>query len=125
MLSSRELEMLFRPLHGQSKIARYPLTNIGTDEKDNLFIEVAVAGFKKEEISIERKGNELHICGEFLQEDLEINYYQKHISQEPFKRVIVLHEKYVNGEINASVEDGILTIMVQPKEEEKSFIEIK
>lgn len=123
-LTQRDLEWFLRPITDQ-KIERYPLTNIGYDKEGLLIIEVAVAGFNKENIELEVKGNQLHITGTKSSETCNISYLQKHISTNNFERVIVLHEDYVNGDVFASVYNGILTITVKPKETSKRIVNIQ
>lgn len=124
-LSNRDLEWFFRSPSMDTKIARYPLTDLGIDKDKNLHIAVAIAGFGKDDVELELKGNKLHIRGtkETSTSD-EVEYIQKHISSTHFDRVIVLHENYVGGEITAKVQDGILTINVEPKEQQKKLITI-
>lgn len=121
----RDLDWFFRP-QGQKQVARYPLTNLGVDEDNTLYIEVAVAGFSKEDVELELKGNQLHIIGSKDEEiiEKEINYIQKHISSNDFERIITLHENYVGGDISASVKEGILSIKVKPKEPTRKLIAI-
>lgn len=122
-----ELDWIFKSSMQGEKIPRYPLTNIGYDDEDNLFIEIAVAGFNKNDIKINLRGNEIHIIGE-KKDTNESNirkYLQQHISTNNFERIIVLHELYVNGDIDAEFQNGILTIIVKPKESAKKEIKIK
>ena len=120
-----DLDWFFRP-HGSEKVTRYPLTNLGVDDKDVLHIDLAVAGFKKDEVQIELRGNQMHITGSkpTYNEESKIRYIQKHVSSSNFSRVIVLHENYIGGEISASMEDGILHVEVEPKEPQKKLISI-
>jgi HSP20 family molecular chaperone IbpA len=124
-----EFTRLFGDIWGTTldKVSRYPLTNIATDTDENLVIEVAIAGFDKKEIGIEVKGNELHILGSKNTDETvqELNYFQKHISHNEFKRVIVLNKIYVNGDISAKVDNGILTVIIKPKQLEKQVIVIE
>jgi HSP20 family molecular chaperone IbpA len=120
----KELDYLFGNL-GSGKISRYPLTNIGTDSDNVLYIEVAIAGFSKEDIDLEMNGNYLHIIGTAKKQDNKVNYYQQYISSKDFERILSLDEKYVEGDLSATIEDGILKITIQPKEPRKKLIEIK
>jgi HSP20 family molecular chaperone IbpA len=126
MLNDRDLEWFFKtPFSDQTKVARYPLTNLGVDEDKNLRIEVAVAGFSKDDIEVEVKGYNLVITGEKkVEEESTINYLQQNISNTAFKRIVVMHDDYVGGDIDANVENGILTINVTPKEQQRKLISI-
>jgi molecular chaperone IbpA len=111
------------------KVRRYPLTNLGIDENETLIIEVACAGFGVNDIDISTSGNELIIEGtnpksEDAQKN-EIEYFQKHISSENFKRIIRLGDEYIQGEIDAKYRNGILTISIKKNEPEKKLVEIK
>lgn len=125
-VTPRDLEKFLRPLNG-NVVERYPLTNLSTID-NKLVIELALAGFNKNDIEIELKGNELHISGkkEVIEgsEDKK-EYIQKHISQKEFTRIIVLHKTFVGGNILAEMQDGILTIEIEPVEQPKQFIRIK
>lgn len=130
MFNEKDLEFIFGTrglgVNDIKKVNRYPLTNIGTDSEGNLIAEIAVAGFDKSELSIESKGNEIHITGEksTMVNEVDINYVQKHISSEDFERILVLHDNYVGGDVTAKVENGLLTLKVTPKEPTKKLITI-
>ncbi len=126
MYLDRDLDWFFRPMRGNDKVARYPLTNLGFDENEVLHIEVAVAGFSKDEIKMELNGNILHIHGEKQEkEESKLKYLQCHISGDNFNRSVVLNDNYVGGEINASCENGILKVTVQPKPDVRKLITIQ
>lgn len=123
-LTPQTLDWFFRPSVG-TKVARYPLTNLGVDENNKLLIEVAIAGFNKNDVELELKGNQLFIRGTKTDVvDNKIKYIQQHISSSSFERVIILHENYVGGDITAKFVDGILSINVEPKEQSKKLIAI-
>ena len=122
-LSEKDLDWFFKGFPGD-KVTRYPLTNLGVDEDDILHVEVAVAGFSKEDIALEQNGNKLCLKGSKKEESKDIKYMQKHISTSNFERTIILHDNYVGGEVNASVADGICKITVKPKENLKNTIQI-
>jgi molecular chaperone IbpA len=124
-LNDRDLDWFFRSPTMSDKIARYPLTNLAV-EGERLLIEVAIAGFSKDNIEIELKGNQLHISGnkEDSGKDGDVKYIQRNISSTPFKRIIMLHDNYVSGKIDAEVQDGILTIHVEPVEQSRKLISI-
>ena len=126
-LTNRDLEWFLNAPGTGTKITRYPLTNLGADKEGNLIVEVAIAGFKKEDIELELVGNQLLIRGtkaEDSESEAGVQYIQKHISTTSFSRIIVLHDKFVGGEVSAKMEDGILTITVVPKEQAKRLIAI-
>lgn len=107
------------------KVHRYPLTNLGIDKDDNLIIEIAIAGFTRDEIKIEQHGNKIIVKGSKQEQNNDIKYFQQRISTSDFERIIVLHDKYVDGEITANMENGILTLKIKPSNKNYKLIEIK
>ena len=107
------------------KVHRYPLTNLGIDKDDNLIIEIAIAGFTRDEIKIEQHGNKIIVKGSKREQNNDIKYFQQRISTSDFERIIVLHDKYVDGEITANMENGILTLKIKPSNKNYKLIEIK
>lgn len=88
----------------------YPPYNLVQLEEDKFAIEVAVAGFKKEEIEVEVEDAVLTVKGEHKPDD-DRTFLHKGISSRNFKRTIALAEHVeVRG---AKIEDGILTISLE------------
>lgn len=113
--------------YGQPKkpVDKYPLTNISYDKNKIVFIEIAVAGFKKENIKIEVKDANLVISGVNESEDTSaLTYVQRNIAKRDFQRMIHLDSEYLNGEFYADMEDGILTISITPKTPPSTVIKI-
>jgi molecular chaperone IbpA len=110
-----------------AKVTRYPLTNLGIDDDKNLHVEVAIAGFGRDEIELELKGNRILIRGKKSEseDDNTIQYIQQHISKTDFERSIILHEDYVDGLITANIKNGILSIKVEPSAQQQKFITIE
>jgi HSP20 family molecular chaperone IbpA len=109
-------------------VARYPLTDISYDKEiGDVKVEIACAGFGKDDLDIELVGNTLVITGakEEVQEDKDTEYVQRHISTKSFERKVKLHQDYVGGEVQAEYKDGLLTIKVKRQEQPKQLIEIK
>lgn len=100
----------------------YPPHNIVKIDDDNFLIEIAVAGFKREDIDIQLKDSILTVRGK--KEDAR-TYTHKGISSREFARTFTLGEHVqVNG---ANLEDGILAIELErvvPEEERPRVIEI-
>jgi HSP20 family molecular chaperone IbpA len=115
---------LFFP--GVEKVNRYPLTNISIDDEQVIHIEVACAGFTRSEISLEMEGNVLNIIGSKPDnERTNVKYLQKHISSDDFVREISFHDRYVGGDVDASLANGLLYITIKPNGKMKSTIQIK
>jgi HSP20 family protein len=123
----KDLDWLFDVPSGKEP-RRYPLTNLSVDkDTGTVTVEIACAGFGKEDIDVELVGDTLIITG--TKEEKEVNenteYIQKHISNQSFERKIRLHRDYIGGDFKAKYKDGLLTITVSPKEEHKKLIEIE
>lgn len=105
----------------------YPFTDIAVDEKTGLlFVEVAIAGFKKEDISISAESNYISIKGKRTSDiNEELTIIQKSIARRDFERKIILNPKYIGGSVEASIEDGILLLTIKPSETYSKSIEIK
>jgi len=111
-----------------SSVSKYPLTNISYDKKtDVVYIEVALAGCPKDSITIKQENNFIIIEGEVNteEENEDIEYVQKHIAQRKFYRKIKLAPQYVQGTVDASYEDGLLTLSISPSEDYSKKIQIK
>jgi len=103
----------------------YPPHNVVKINEDSFLIELAVAGFSIEDLTIETVENSLVITGEHAAED-EREYTHKGISARKFTRKFTLAE-YVNvGE--AILANGILSIALErviPDEKKPRTIAIK
>ena len=122
----RLLEDLQNTLMGGT--SSYPPYNIKQTGEHNYEIEMAVAGFKKEELRVELNNNQLIIEGvkEDRSESNEANYVYKGIASRHFRQSFALadHVK-VNG---SELKDGILKIDLErdlPEEKRPRIIEVK
>ena len=86
----------------------YPPYNLVEVSEDTYMIELALAGFKKEDISIEQEKNVLTIKGS-SQED-ENNYIHKGIGARAFTRTFSLSE-YMNV-TGVVMENGVLRVLI-------------
>jgi|TARA_B100001093_G_C26607542_1_gene918701 molecular chaperone IbpA len=116
---------LFNELEYATKHANdnYPPHNIIKESDDEFVIEVAVAGFKQENIHVEQKERSLTIKGESDNEDREVIH--RGISTRNFKRHFRLSE-YVQV-TGASLQDGILAVTLKleiPEEKQPRKIKI-
>lgn len=99
---------LFNELEYATRHAKdnYPPHNILKTGETDYLIELAVAGFSKEELSIEVKDRTLTILGEHISKGRE--YIHRGISTKKFKRTFRLSEHVqVHG---ADFKDGILSV---------------
>lgn len=104
----------------------YPPHNIIKLDDTRYIIEVAVAGFMKNEIHIEVEGDLLTIRGVRTREDGEnIQYLHRGLSSRDFERKLQLAEHMkVTG---ALIQDGILTVQLEheiPEEKKARVIDI-
>jgi molecular chaperone IbpA len=121
---------LFQDLEWVSRHAttdKYPPHNIVKFSDSDYQIEIAVAGFALNDLNIEQEENTLTVIGDKLkiEDEHEVEYIHKGISEKKFKRVFKLSEYvYVNG---ATLKDGILKINLKfevPEEKRPRKIDI-
>ena len=99
-------ELEFTAKHAQD---HYPPHNIIKAGESDYLIELAIAGFSKDEINIEVKDRTLTVKGEHVSKGRE--FIHRGISTKKFKRTFRLSEHvHVNG---ADIQDGILAIELQ------------
>lgn len=85
-------------------------------ENDNEYIlEYALAGFKKDDVSVNIENNMLIIEGERKANE-DIKYNQKNTFYGKFKKSFTLPEDVNSEKIDASFNNGILSIII-PKDE--------
>jgi molecular chaperone IbpA len=102
----------------------YPPYNIIKVEENHYELQLAIAGFSRDELEIEVKDGVLHIEGRKDVEDAK-TYLHKGISARAFRRTFTLADTIVvNG---ADLADGILTITLEnivPEEKKAKKITI-
>jgi molecular chaperone IbpA len=86
----------------------YPPYNIEKKDEENYIITMAVAGFKKEMITITVQDNGLFIEGRGTEEDNNKTYIHRGIGKPTFERKFQLADFMKVGD--ASLEDGLLTL---------------
>ena len=90
----------------------YPPYNIVKLSEDKFVIELAVAGFKEGDVSVELEKNVLNITGEQKSDlDASVEYLHRGISARSFNRTFTLAEHV--EVIGAEIADGILTITLE------------
>jgi molecular chaperone IbpA len=103
----------------------YPPHNLIKINEDSYLIELAVAGFSKEEVDVNVSGNQLEIHGLKHDED-ETSFIHKGIASRNFRKFFALGEYMeVTG---AEMKDGMLSISVDrivPEEKKPKTIKIK
>lgn len=86
----------------------YPPYNILKHDEDHFEIEVAVAGFSREDISIQVDQNQLLIKGQRYKDDDTSKYLHRGLATRDFERSFTLADHIEVGE--AEMTDGILRI---------------
>jgi molecular chaperone IbpA len=119
----------FKEVSSAAKQASYPPYNIRQINKDHYIIEMALAGFEKEGLSITLQENILSVSGEGINSFLpnsEFDYIHQGIARRDFEQEFSLAE---HMEVkSAEFESGLLTITLErvlPEEKQPKQIPIK
>jgi molecular chaperone IbpA len=121
-------DSLFDNLHHSSRMGTYPPYNIVRVDEDTYRIEIALAGFTRDDIEIIHEKNILAIRGETHSAEAEESsedYIHKGISSKSFERAFTLGE-YIEV-TDASMENGLLYITCEtivPEEMQAKTIKI-
>lgn len=119
---------LFNSLYntGQKSIGNnYPPANVVKIDDVNYRIDLAVAGFKKEEITVGVADGVIRITGEKEDNDLHETYIHQKIAYRDFEKEYTLNPEIVV--LGAKMEDGILSIDLKheiPEHKKPKVIEI-
>ncbi|ARN77725.1 molecular chaperone Hsp20 [Nonlabens spongiae] len=93
---------------------------VNVSEMENKFqLEMSIPGFKKEEVQIEVDNDLLTISSEVenKEEETTEQFTRREFSKRSFKRAFNIPETVNQDSIDASYENGILTIALPKKEE--------
>jgi molecular chaperone IbpA len=104
----------------------YPPFNIREIDEDTRVLELATAGFAKDEISIKIEDDVVTISGEKAKQDEEPKYLHKGIATRKFAKTITLWEYWEVD--SADYKDGILNVVLKreiPEEKKPRQIKIK
>lgn len=103
----------------------YPKDNI-INAENTVIIELALAGFTKDDIEIERDGASLVVKGSkgFAEDEEGVTYVRRNIAHRSFTKSYTVGTEY--ADIRARFKDGILSIHLekQPEKETKQLIKI-
>ena len=123
----------FENMLGNGHVAmqqNYPPYNIRKTGKDNYAIEVALAGFSKNDVEVEFEDNLLTVrtkqTNKSENENLGVEIIHKGISRRQFARSFTIADDVKVG--HAQLKDGLLTISCEkiiPEHKKKKLIEIK
>jgi HSP20 family protein len=102
-----------RSQHGT--VVRQPLVDLSDNGKE-LVIKAEVPGIEKDDLSIEVTEEGIEISGESRSEkeegDEETGYVRRERSYTRFHRTLPFPEKVVPDKADASLKDGVLTVMI-------------
>lgn len=104
--------------------SNYPPYNIIKVDEENYIIELAIAGFKKDEIDIILQENKLTISAN-IKDKTTSDYLHKGLSSREFYKDFILNTDVIVK--RADIEDGILSIKLEkfiPEEKKPQAIEI-
>ena len=115
---------------GLSAQSNYPPYNIRKAGKDKYAIEVAVAGFNKDDVDVEYEDNLLTVktkkVNKAVEKDMDGEIIHRGISQRSFSRSFTIADDIkVEG---AEIKDGLLTIKCEkivPEQKKRKLIPIK
>ena len=88
----------------------YPPYNVLKHDEDHFEIEIAVAGFDREDITVEVDQNQLVIKGKRTSEDDGSKYVHRGLATRDFERVFTLVDHMEVGE--AELTNGILSVKI-------------
>ena len=98
----------------------YPLTDIYKEEDGSQVIEMALAGFSKEDILINTEANKITISADGSKLKGQLAENRRRIAKRAFKKSFVdYHNTLDFGNSNATFENGLLRIQIPLRDEVK------
>ena len=98
----------------------YPLTDIYKEEDGSQVIEMALAGFSKEDILVNTEANKITISADGSKIKGQLAENRRRIAKRAFKKSFVdYHNTLDFGNSNATFENGLLRIQIPLREEVK------
>mgnify|MGYP001489735330 CR=1 FL=1 len=99
---------------------RFPLSNVCVNKKSgDLVIEMALAGYNPEDISINTEDSKIVVEGKAQKHDEDFEYRLRDIKQSAFKQSIPISTKFDLSKLEAEFKNGILKVTVPVAEERK------
>lgn len=111
--------------YANSAMSHYPPYNIKKVDQDKYLIELAVAGFGKQDIELTLDQNKLHVKGS-ITSDADSNYLFKGIADRAFTRTFALADNVVID--NAKLVNGMLRVWLEhviPESQKPKKIDIE
>jgi len=109
---------------------KYPKTSFGIDKNGSTIVRVAITGFSKEDISLERDDMKLIIKATKNKDKAErfkdVKWLDSEIATREFEFEVIGNEKWNwdKDAISVDIENGILTVIIPLKEEAKPKKEV-
>lgn len=116
----------FEHRFAQQLSTNYPPYNVVKRSEDNYEIQIAVAGFSRDEIELTSENNELKIKGTKFEEEDAGEFLHRGLAARNFERAFTLGQ-YLEVE-SAEIQDGLLIIKLErhvPEALKPKRIEIK
>ena len=111
LLGFEEFFNAFERRHANQLQTNYPPYNVIKFGENDYIIEMAVAGFKRDEITIELENDVLSIRGVKREEKEDTTQYLYHgLGARGFQRQFTLHNDLIVKD--AHLEDGILKVLI-------------
>jgi HSP20 family protein len=99
---------------------RFPLSNVCVNKKSgDLIIEMALAGYNPEDISINTEDSKIVVEGKAQKHDEDFEYRLRDIKQSAFKQSIPVSTKFDLTKLDAEFKNGILKVIIPVAEERK------
>src|SRR3974377_118832 len=120
----RQMDALFQNVAGRERPYRregvYPLVNISEDA-DHIYVQAELPGVKPEDLEITLKEQNLVLRGErkIPAEEKDVNYHRRERAAGFFRRALRLPAQVDPNKVEASCQDGVLTITLAKPEEVK------
>lgn len=108
-----------------AKIPTYPPYNIIKDGDTTYTIEIAVSGFKRNEIEVTTEGNKLYVNGAISTTKTDVEYLHRGIGTRNFSHKYTVADTVIVK--SADIVDGLLVIKLEnmiPEEKKPRKIEI-
>ena len=125
LMGRNAFEQIFDQVFGDQRnmikqsTSGYPITDIYKDDNDNQVIEMALAGFTKDDITIEVRENKISISHQAKPWNGEEKSLRR-IAKRSFNRSFVdYHNRFSLNKAEATFKNGLLQITIPLKDEAK------
>lgn len=99
---------------------RFPLSNVLSNKKSgDLVIEMALAGYSPEDVSINTEDSKIVVEGKAQNHDEDFDVWRQDIKQSYFKQTFSISEKFDLSKLEAEFKNGILKVKIPVNEEKK------